>query len=77
MEPEYITREEFERVLIEFLQKTDGRLLGVRGGMDRLEAYLDEVSHKIDNLNRSMVEMNRMLMAIAKHLGIAMPEEDI
>ncbi|HKD76447.1 MAG TPA: hypothetical protein VKB76_13175 [Ktedonobacterales bacterium] len=76
MESEYITRDEFERVLIEFLQKTDGRLLGVRGGMDRLEAYLDEVSHKIDNLNRSMVEMNRMLMAIARHLGIAMPEED-
>jgi hypothetical protein len=76
MESEYITREEFERVLIEFLQKTDGRLLGVRGGMDRLEAYLDEVSHKIDNLNRSMVEMNRMLMAIARHLGITMPEED-
>jgi hypothetical protein len=76
MESEYITREEFERVLIEFLQKTDGRLLGVRGGMDRLEAYLDEVSHKIDNLNRSMVEMNRMLMAIARHLGITTPEED-
>ncbi len=76
MEPEYITREEFERVLIEFLQKTDGRLLGVRGGMDRLEAYLDEVGHKIDNLNRSMIEMNRMLMAIARHLGITTPEED-